>query len=487
MLNVHLRFTDAASKKPLPVRLRITGPEGGTFTPLGRLPVFPCGRGEEVGGHIRLGGENFSYIDGGCEVPLPAGVPLRIRASHGPEYEILDRTVTLKPGQMALRFELTRWSDASWDGWLRGDSRVHFLSPQSAALEGAAEGLDVVQVLARSSSMIARDGNTYPILANLDAFSGQQPALSAHGCAVFVNTLNAHPLLGSLGLLNSHRVVHPLAFGGSDGFDDWSLCDWADQCHRKNGLVVWADAFRPDAGLLGGEALVALVLGKIDAVEFDAQPRTQPFLPWYYRLLNAGFRVPLVGGSAKESNRTALGAMRTYAKPTPEKPGWIEAVRAGRTFVTNGPLLKFAVERGVAKASVESRVPFEKLEIVSNGRVLAVASGSGGRTAAVLEFALDRAASGWVAARCIGAAEPALYPGGPVFAHTSPVELEGSTCPPAERPVAVRALRDCLATTRDWIETVGRFGTPKAKEHLMENCQRALETLGECDGPLATS
>ena len=477
MLNVHLRFTDAATKRPLPVRLRIFRPDGGTFTPLGRLPIFPCGRGEEVGGHVRVGAENFCYIDGACEVPLPAGVPLRIRASCGPEYEPLDREVSLKPGQIALRFELRRWPGAEWDAWVKVDSRAHYLSPHAAALEGAAEGLDAMQVLARASTTLAQDGNTYPTLPNLTEFSGQQVALSAHGCEVTVNTLNAHPSLGKLALLNSHRPIHPLAFGGADGPDDWSLCDWADQCHRKGGLVVWIDAFRTDAGLLGGEALAALILGKIDAIEFDSRPRSTPFLPWYYRLLDAGLRVPLVGGSGKESNRTALGSMRTYAPPMPEHPGWIGAVRAGRTFITNGPLLTFALDGGTASVIAESLAPFEKLELVVNGRVLAATPGvAGERSRAELAVTLPPNASGWMAARCIGGAASALYPGAPVFAHTSPIYLDGGGDPPG-RAAAVLALRECLDAVRNWIETEGRFASPKGRKHLLHHCDGAARTL----------
>src|SRR5436305_394327 len=72
------------------------------------------------------------------------------------------------------------------------------------------------------------------------AFSGTRAALEAPGCAVAVNTLNAHPTLGTVGLLNSHRPVYPLRFG-APGADDWSVADWCDQCHRKAGLVTWPD------------------------------------------------------------------------------------------------------------------------------------------------------------------------------------------------------------------------------------------------------
>jgi len=484
MLNVHLRFTDAISKRPLPVRLRIFRPDGGTFTPLGRLPIFPCGRGEAVGGHVRVGSENFAYIDGGCEVPLPAGVPIRIVASHGPEYEWLDREVILKPGQMALRFELARWPDSEWGDWLKADSRAHFLSPHAAALEGAAEGLDTVHVLAQASSMLAQDGNTYPAFHNLADFSGQLPAHAAHGCEVFVNTLNHHPSLGRLALLNSHRPIFPLSFGGHDGPDEWSLCDWADQCHRKKGLVVWVDAFRPDCGILGGEALAALILGKIDAVEFDAQPRSQPFLPWYYRLLNAGLRVPLVGGSGKESNRTALGSMRTFALPSPDAPGWIEAVRAGRTFLTNGPLLKLDYDDTTATAIAEGSARFEKLDLIGDGRVLATAPAEAGeRCRAALAVPVAIGTVSWLAARCIGGAPSRLYPGSPVFAHTSPVYPQSSVAESPERLRAVATLMECLNTAREWIETQGRFATEKGKNHLLANCEAARRRLAEFRPP----
>ena len=41
-------------------------------------------------------------------------------------------------------------------------------------------------------------------------------------------------------------------------------------------------------------------------------------MPWVYRLWDAGVLVPLVGGSGKDSNRMAIGAMRTYARVTGE-------------------------------------------------------------------------------------------------------------------------------------------------------------------------
>ena len=320
MLNVHLRITDAATKRPTPVRVRVTAADGTHFPPLGRAAEFPAACNADVGGHLWVGREKGWYIDGACELPLPAGVPLRVQAAKGPEWTPLDETVTLGAGQIALRFALARWTDSRADGWVTVDTRCHFIGPHAALLEAQAEDVSVVNLLATPFPVLALDAHTYTTTPNLLAFSGQVPALERDGCSVVVNTFNAHPVLGKVALLNSHRPVFPLAFGGEET-DDWGVCDWCDQCHRKKGLTVWAEAFEPTGGLLGGsEALVAALLGKIDAIEVTGGARKTPLLPWVYRLWDAGFLVPLVGASGKDSNRTALGSVRTYAKLSSPSP-----------------------------------------------------------------------------------------------------------------------------------------------------------------------
>ncbi|HLW67738.1 MAG TPA: hypothetical protein VKS79_20645, partial [Gemmataceae bacterium] len=308
MFNVSLRILDSASKKPLPVRLRICDHDGRTYAPLGQLAEFATGRNEDVGGHL-WEGTAWCYIDGACEVPLPAGVRLIIEARHGPEYLPLRHEVTLGPGQMALRLTMERLVDYRARGWYPGDTRCHFLSPHAAFLEGMAEDLDVVNLLVAESQVLSQDGKLYPSAPNLVAFSGQQPALERDGHMVAVNTFHAHPVLGQLSLLHCHRAIFPLSFGGPDQTDDWSLADWCDQCHRKKGLVVWSDPFRFDNGI-APEALADLILGRIDAVE--CTPTTTP-LNAIYSAWSAGIRFPLVGASGKDSNCEALGSMRTYA------------------------------------------------------------------------------------------------------------------------------------------------------------------------------
>ncbi|HEV3383906.1 MAG TPA: CehA/McbA family metallohydrolase [Gemmata sp.] len=490
MLNVHLRINDSIAGKPTPVRLRISTPEGKTFAPLGRSVEFPTGRNEAVGGHLKLGSERWCYIDGACEIPLPAGIPLRVQATKGPEYKPLDEMVTLGPGQLSLRFVIVR--EFNWRGlhYHPGDMRCHFLTPHAGLLEMMAEDLDIANALAIPFTVLALDGNAYTTTPDLLAFCGQQPALSApSGHAFAVNTMNAHPVLGKMGLLHSHRAVFPLTFGEPDATDDWSICDWCDQCHRKGGLTVWVEAFERAGGLLGGEALVAAILGKIDALEIDPGPRSIPLLPWLYRLWNVGVWVPLVGGSGKDSNRTPLGAMRTYAHVTGEFSlrEWIEAIRKGHTFVTSAPFVELEVNGRrhgetvdtdgavTMTARAASLKHFEKLEIVANGEVIASAPEEMtqlGTWSVVLERECILDESSWVAARCVGKQG---------FAHTSPVKVRVKDQPPHRDEAAAAALRQLVKQICEWGKVHGQYSNEKRREQLLNRCALAMGRLGTLD------
>jgi len=489
-LNVHVRVTDAATGQPTPVRMRISAPDGTYLPPLGRPPNFPVGRNEDVGGHVYLNGKRYAYIDGGAEYPLPTGVPLSVEISKGPAYQPIRDTATLGEGQLTLRFAVQQWIDDRWRELVAADGRCHFLTPHSARLEAEAEGLDHVNLLATVQDYQSPDGHSYRVVPNMTAFSGQSPALDR----VYVNTHNVHPALGRLGLLNCHRAVFPLTFGHADETDDWSLSDWCDQCHRKGGLVIWCNGYQSCAGIAGGEALVNAVLGKVDAFEVDAADRSTANLPLWYRLLNGGVRLPLSGASGKASNRIALGSVRTLTPGAPKGyAGWVDHVRAGRSVATSGPYLWLSVNdepfaarvtpaRGEpvrVRAEAASVVPFERLEVVANGALVASASPQGELFATAVEAEVNLPDGGWVAARCWGTLKADFYPHGPVFAHTSPVWIEPDGIAPKRRPDAVSAVARDVDGVRNWIESNGRFTDPRRKEHLLALCDAAAARLND--------
>ena len=483
MPTVHVRINDAATGVPTPVRLRVTGPGGEYLPPLGRPAEFPAGRGEGVGIDLHLGQECWTTIDGTCEIPLPAGRPVRVRATKGPEYRPLDATLAVVPGRLTARFEIGRIHDTRAAGYHPGDGRAHFLTPAAALLEAQAEDLAVVQLLAAAHRLPSQDGHSYLTHPNLEAFSGQSAALAGGGAHVAVNTLNEHPVLGKVALWHAHRPVYPLATGGPDATDDWAVADWCAQCARKGGVPVWADPFDPAHG---GAALVALVNGLLHGVEFTGRPARTALLPAYYKLLAAGVRVPLVGAGGKDSNRTPLGAARTYARLPAGDPvtpaGWVEAVKAGRCFATTGPLLTLTVDgqdsgttlpagrRVGVRADAWSLAPFARLDVVADGAVVGSAAGvaADGVTTASVACDFTPPAAGWLAARATGPAA--------VFAHTAPVYFAGD--PGVTRPAARQWVRRCLAESRAWVEEYARFADARNQVALLAEWDAAGAAMG---------
>ena len=68
----------------------------------------------------------------------------------------------------------------------------------------------------------------------------------------------------------------------------------------------------------------------------------------YYRYLNGGYRLPLVGGTDKMSSEVPVGLYRTYVYIPPDEEftyeSWCRNMAAGRTILSGGPLLDFTVE-----------------------------------------------------------------------------------------------------------------------------------------------
>jgi hypothetical protein len=494
--NVHVRVNDADTGRPTPVRIRFTDAAGNYYAPLGRLTHFSTVPNQDVGGNVLVGGRAYAYIDGTCEIPLSTAA-IDVEIHKGPEYEPVYSRVELAPGKLALRFVVHRTMNSRAERWYAGDARAHFLSPHAALLEGAAEDLAVVNLLIKEHRVADPLQGLLRTFPNIVAFSGRHGALKNDTTIVVVNTLNAHPILGSLSLLNCHRLVFPLSFGGADRFDDWSLAAWCDQCHRKNGLVVWANTAH-EADLALGEPLADLILGKVDAFEIDS-PEDSPLdvLKTWYMLLDAGIRVPLVGASGKESNGEVLGTMRTYARLAVGQEfsyaSWIEAVRAGRTFVSNSPLLQFTID-GMdpgstlsctagsllhVQATATSHMPFDRLELVINGKVAAFASGSGAPCTAMLRHPLEATKSAWVALRC--RAEHVLLdepPGQRVFAHTSPIYIDVAGQPFRPDEGAQSQLAQQLDNMLRWTRREARVETDKQREALariFSDARRRLE------------
>src|SRR6185503_17106240 len=186
----------------------------------------------------------------------------------------------------------------------------------------------------------------------------------------------------------------------------------------REGLVVAVHFPYPTA-----ELAADIVMDKIDAVELWPTNMTEHFnslrfLEWY-RYLNCGYRLPAVGGTDKMGAWTPVGANRAYAYLGQDEfsfANWAKAVRSGNTFMTSGPLLFFQTEGkspgaeillgaggGTLEVQAEARcfVPFHRLEVILNGRVVASREDREGTRVMSLKERLQVTAPGWLAARCV--------------------------------------------------------------------------------------
>jgi hypothetical protein len=428
-----VRVLEAETGRPVPCRVHFRSPEGIPYQPYGHHDHVNSDLGTwhiDVGGDVRLGRLTYAYIDGTCQGWLPTGDVI-IDVARGFEYEPLRERVRILNGQRELVLRLTRWTSMNAKGWYSGDSHVHFLSAQGALTEQQGEDLNVVNLL---------QSQWGSLFTNSEDFTGRPHRTPDGRHQTFVSQENRQHFLGHLVLWGLQRPVMPWCTDGPmeaelGGALEVTESEWADRCHQQGGTVVIPHFPQPN-----GEPATLIATGRADAVEMIVQrPR---FHREYYRYLNCGYRLPLVGGTDKMSSEVPVGLYRTYARLGGERftyDAWCEAVRAGRTFLSGGPLLTFEVDgQGIGdavringpgtvtvSAGAESIFPVSTLEIVQNGRVVASTSEDGARRLGLTsEVRVD--GDCWLAARCGG---PNYFDGPShldvwdrrVFAHTSPI------------------------------------------------------------------
>jgi len=444
---VAVRVVEQGSDTPVAVRIHFHGADGEYLPPRGNHRKvnphwFEDNYGEFVNGH-----NQYAYINGDCVVDLPLG-DVYIEITKGYEIKPLRTKVTIGPETETLTFALERvlhWREA---GWVTADTHVHFLSPTTALLEGAAEGVNVVNLLASQwgemfSNVTDFDGKT---TLGAKEFGGDGEFL------VRVGTENRMQTLGHISLLGySGRMIHPLCSGGPSESAlgdplELTMAEWAQRCIEQDGLVVLPHAPNPQL-----ERAADIVLGVVNAMEMmtfnPLNPTHMQINPYgvadWYRYLNLGYQVPVVGGSDKMSAASLLGGIRTYAQLGSREltyANWMAAVREGNTFVTVGPLASLTVEDvapggqlalpaggGTVEVSwsVESAtVPINAVEVVVGGLTAETftvdGSASNGQWQATGHCSITIPASTWIALRVRGS-----YHGRPeqIAAHTSAVQL----------------------------------------------------------------
>ncbi len=432
---VNVNVLDDDTGRPVPCRVHFRSPEGIPYQPYGHHNQVNSNLDTwhiDIGGDLRLGQITYAYIDGKCQGWLPRGEVI-VDVARGFEYEPLRTRVKIEPGQQELTLRLKRWVNMNAQGWYSGDSHVHFLSTQGSHTESQGEDLNIVNLLP------SQWGNLF---TNTEDFTGR-PSISQDGNnIVYVGQENRQHFLGHLILWGLKEPVMPWCTDGPGeaelgGTLEITMSDWADQCHAQGGSVIIPHLPNPN-----GEPAALIATGRVDGVEML---RHQPFNHIeYYRYLNCGYKLPLVGGTDKMSSDVPVGLYRTYAYMPDQDftyDNWCNAVSKGRTLHSGGPIIHLSVDghqvgdtvqvSGPGTVEVqawsESIFPIHTLEIVQGGRVVASTEDRGGTRRLELKAHVKVDGHTWLAARCAGPDYTSVPHhdgwGRGIFAHTSPIYI----------------------------------------------------------------
>ncbi|MBM4186820.1 MAG: hypothetical protein FJ206_05840 [Gemmatimonadetes bacterium] len=475
--------------KPAAARLSVTDGNGHPLLPAEGQPRFDGQTGTV-----------FFYSGGITELEVPAGT-VSVRAVQGLATSVATAAVEARPGSPNV---VTATLEPVWDarakGWMAGEHHFHLnyggpyrLDPDDLFPMAAGEAMDVLT----------------PLLANLHTRFEDQPlwrwqSLAAPPFLAFGQEVRAH-FFGHVAVIGSAELHWPWIWGpGYEVFgrDDRPNRDALAFGRAQGGVNMYvhpvsrANPFADgNLGTIPNGFVADAVQGLIDVIELACLWSDESgTADLWYRALNFGMPIAPSAGTDVMNNfyRTmAVGTTRVYVKSDPALGyrGYLDALKAGRSFVTTGPLLDFVVgsagpgdvvprsPRRVAwRLEVASANAVDRVEIVVNGAVVESRPGvaAGGRASLTGTIALP--VGGWIAARAVGGATtqwPAMDSYG--YGHTAPIWIgeRGSTEPSARRAAATDLIRTLEFAERNVRAQYSGFPMPRIEAHY----RRAREIL----------
>ncbi len=399
-------------------------------------------------------GRVFFYSNGAIEINGVAG-EVTLSAVRGFETAEVTQKAIIEAGvikEVVINLQ-TIW-DANANGWYSGDNHFHLnyggtyrLDPEDIIPEINGEGLDVA----------------IPLLANLhNRFLQQElwgwkrekaPIIS------FGQEVRSH-FLGHVELINTNDLFWPWIWGPyyqlynqDDRFNAIALRHARSQ-GGVGGYVHPVGTEKPFDE--GGAAAVPInfvadaVLGEVDIIEVACLWSNEVgTASLWHKILNLGIPLAASAGSdvMNNLNRTMpVGSTRVYVKPEGQLnlDNYLDALKKGRSFVSTGPLMEFQIEgndpgsainTGTKKAkwnlNVHSALPYEKVEIFVNGKVVWSKPGNDLAGSKSYKGSVSLPTGGWITVRVHGGevAWPSMNKY--IFAETSPVWIGsvGSTEP----------------------------------------------------------
>ena len=458
---VELTVLDRQTGQPVPCRVHLSDAAGKPQRP----PSLPFWRD-----HFACPGTARLEVDPG---------DYTYEVERGPESaRAAGRFTARDKAPVKVQVELERLADLAKEGWWSGELHVHRPVAEVPLLMQA-EDLHVAPVITW--------WHNRKMNRNLWEGTDAEP-LPVDPLVRFDGDRYYHVLAGederNGGALLYFNLRRPLDLAGAE-LEYPSPMTFVAEARRQAGAGAWIDVEKP----FWWDVPVWLASGQVDSMglannhmnrsgmyadEAWGRPRDAKRLPpprgngfWtqeiYYETLNCGLRIPPSAGSASGVLNNPLGYNRMYVQLDGglSYTGWWDALRAGRVFVTNGPLLRvradgrppghvFTGEEGEAleiklDVALTARDAISSLEIIKDGQIeRRVPYDEWARTGTLGRVRFDQ--SGWFLVRTI-ADNPETFR----FASTGPYYVEIGA-------VRRRISKSSARFFRDWVrDRAGRL------------------------------
>mgnify|MGYP007046929169 CR=1 FL=1 len=448
--------------------------------------------------------DSWSVLSGVQVLSLPKE-PLMVEAFNGLEWAVA--SAELAPSTTSLSIPLKRIYNREEAGYVSGNVHLHLqrMSPRAAeqyATEVArADGCDVVFL-----SYLERTGADENYTSNrftredLARFSSESGVLFGWG-EEYRHNFPKQPGYGHVMFLDIQDLVLPASFGADImkvGNDDGVLRTGIEVARAQGATTLWCHNTR------GLEDIPSWLHGIIDGHTIFDEGSTGSYAAGPYRYLNVGLKVPFATGTDWFIKDMAM----TYVAvdgPVSTK-SWLAALRDGKSFISNGPLLSLTVdghglgetigltESGTVavKGRVVGRDDFGLVEVVVNGDVVAEVNvvSRDGFYEAVIEEAIAIEEAGWVALRVPfhggsydkpGALSTGFNAyGKPLFGHTSPVYITMN----GERAFKADAAKSLIAeleASKVLIREVGEYTNDGERAKVLALYDEAIGVLTKRD------
>ena len=494
MGTVTVRVLDESGRET-PARIYQTASDGKSYTP-----------GESYERLSTLNQQLF-HTPGRFTVEVPPGT-FTVEAVKGFEHLPAKQSIQVEAGKVhRVTLRLARMANLRARGWFSGSNHVHMNyagnlhnTAENLFLMAAAEDMDMI------GHMIANKDNR--ILDYQHYTAAAEHPLSTPDRIMHTGQEYRPPFYGHISLFNlTDHLISPFVTG-YEGTAIESLypsnTDILLYAKQQGAIGAYVHPFGgnrdPLEGNLGGAKgfPVDVALGAVSYHELWSQPGDGALIPWHHAL-NNGFKIPVTGGEDSISNlhRTNLvGAMRGYFQLGRGNLTWenyMQALLAGRGFVTNGPLLDLTVDRAMpgdeirlpeaggrilVRGTLDSIVPPDRLELVHNGRVIEEIPLPGDRLQASFEREIEVTTSGWYTLQTSGNGRTHPVEQSRPMATTNPVYVYVG-----DQPIRSRASADYFVA---WIDRLTEMAeqhpgwrSDREREHVLAQFRQAREVYVE--------